>query len=96
MPVQREPSSLNRQQKLGTAKSPVCVGALSLLEVVVATTVVVGSFSALSQPFGWSAAAQLVSCGVLGASLWFADARLNAGDLMVKRECTSVRGNRMS
>lgn len=74
----------------------VCVGALGLLEVVVATTIVVGSFSALSQPFGWSAAAQLVSCGVLGAILWLADAKMNAGDLTIDRDCTPVRADRMS
>ncbi len=53
---------------------------LALLEIVVATTVVVGFFGAASQPMSWAGVAQLLLCASLGVLLWLADARLGADE----------------
>ena len=52
--------------------------AVVFLEVIVASAAVVGFFQAASQPFGWQAGVQILSCAALGALLWAADAKLNA------------------
>lgn len=56
--------------------SSLFLATVGLLEVVVSSLVVVGAFAALSQPFGWSSAGQLLTCGLLGVLLWFADRTL--------------------
>jgi hypothetical protein len=53
---------------------------LALLEVVVATTVVVGFFGAASQPMSWASVVQLLLCASLGILLWLADARLGTDE----------------
>lgn len=56
--------------------SSLFLATVGVLEVVVASLVVVGTFAALSQPFGWSSAGQLLTCGLLAVLLWFADRSL--------------------
>jgi hypothetical protein len=51
-----------------------CGGVLALLEIAVATTIVVGFFDAVSQPFGWTSAAQSFLCAGLALLLWRVDA----------------------
>jgi hypothetical protein len=52
-----------------------CGGVLAVLEVAVATIVVVGTFDALSQPLAWQSVAQFVLCACLAGLLWLADTR---------------------
>lgn len=50
-------------------------GVLALLEIAVVSSIVVGFFDAVSQPFGWPSAAQFLLCACLAVLLWLADAR---------------------
>jgi hypothetical protein len=52
-------------------------GALILLEITLATVIVVGLFAAVFQPFGWASLLQFVLCGLLGALLAFVDGKLD-------------------
>jgi hypothetical protein len=52
-------------------------GVLVLLEITVATAIVVGFFDAACQPFGWSGTLQFLLCAFLGGLLWFVDNKLN-------------------
>jgi len=54
-------------------------GAIALFETIIATTIVVGMFSAISQPFGWPAVGQILLCTGLGVMLWMADSHLEFG-----------------
>ena len=55
-------------------------GVLVLFKITIATTIVVGLFEAVSQPFGWRGVAQVLLCACLGRLLWLADAKLAADD----------------
>lgn len=55
-------------------------GVFVLFETIIATLIVVGLFSAASQPFGWPAIWQVLLCTALGVMLWLADARLDVGE----------------
>jgi hypothetical protein len=58
----------------------VFAGVIVLFEIAVAATVVVGFFSALAGPFGWTGLLQFVVCAGLAALLWRTDARLGSDE----------------
>ena len=68
-------------------------GLLALLEIAVATTIVVGFFHAISQPFGWPSVVQLVLCACLAGLLWLADARQVADDALVGNSAAAFAGH---
>lgn len=50
------------------------------LEVVAVSAIVVGVFAAVSQPFGWQSAVQILVYASLGTLLWWVDDKLDLDD----------------
>jgi hypothetical protein len=67
---------IGKEDRQTTETLSVGASLLVLLEVFVATLIVVGLFDAVFQPWGWLCVLQIVLCGVLGALLWLADGSL--------------------
>ncbi len=67
----------------GAPHARVFLVVVGLLEIAVASLVVVGSFAAASQPLNWSSAVQFVTCALLGGLLWYADRHLKVEDSLV-------------
>jgi hypothetical protein len=55
-------------------------GLLALLEIAIATTIVVGIFDAVSQPVSALSGSQFLLCACLAVLLWLADGRRKAED----------------
>ncbi len=56
------------------------LGMIVFAEIVIAVTIVVGFFMAISQPFGWQSGLQILLFASMGILLWLADGGLEAGD----------------
>jgi hypothetical protein len=76
-------SDVRQNDSHGTPRSRLFLVVVGLLEVVVASLVVVGFFAAASQPFGWSSAVQFLLCALLGGLLLYADRNLDVEDSLV-------------
>ena len=56
------------------------LGMIVFAEIVIAVTIVVGLFMAISQPFGWQSGLQILLFASMAILLRFADASIESGD----------------